>query len=153
MKKARHGDAETRSRPATAVTSGRASTVSPRLSVSASPIPSFRPSKRFGQNFLIDNRIVDRIVSALGPRADETIIEMGPGKGALPTRLIDSASRVIAIEFDRKLAPFLTDKFGARDNFKLVEADALTTDFCSEIAPAIQARVVANLPYNISTAL
>ena len=111
------------------------------------------PLKRFGQNFLVDNRIIDRIISALGPRSDETIVEIGPGKGALTARLVEQAGQVVAIEFDRNLVPLLVEKFGARDNFKLVQADALATDFCSHILPATQARVVANLPYNISTAI
>jgi len=60
---------------------------------------------------------------------------------------------VIAIEFDNKLAPLLQERFGAFGNFKLVMADALTVDFCKEILPAQSARIVANLPYNISTAI
>jgi 16S rRNA (adenine1518-N6/adenine1519-N6)-dimethyltransferase len=114
---------------------------------------TLHPSKRLGQNFLVDDRVIERIISALAPRCDETIIEIGPGKGALTRRLIAEAGRVIAIEFDRNLAPYLLDQFGLHSNFKLVQADALQTDFCSEIAPAKQARVVANLPYNISTAI
>jgi 16S rRNA (adenine1518-N6/adenine1519-N6)-dimethyltransferase len=126
---------------------------SPRPPVSPSPRPSFQPSKRLGQNFLVDDRVVDRIIRTLGPRPDETIIEIGPGKGALTERLLEQAGRVVAIEFDRNLAPLLVDRFSSRNNFTLVQADALTTDFCAAIQPATQARVVANLPYNISTAI
>jgi 16S rRNA (adenine1518-N6/adenine1519-N6)-dimethyltransferase len=111
------------------------------------------PSKRFGQHFLRDKRIIQRIIDALGPKPDETIIEIGPGAGALTAQLIERAGRVVAIEFDKKLAPLLHEQFGDRPNFKLVMADALTTDFCNEIAPAPEARLVANLPYNISTAI
>jgi 16S rRNA (adenine1518-N6/adenine1519-N6)-dimethyltransferase len=126
---------------------------SPRLPVSASPRPSFHPSKRLGQNFLADGGIVDRIIRALGPRSDETIIEIGPGKGALTLRLVEQAGQVVAIEFDRNLGPLLVEMFASRDNFTLLQADALTTDVCAAILPATQARVVANLPYNISTAV
>ena len=111
------------------------------------------PSRRLGQHFLRDQRTIQRIVDALSPTADETIIEIGPGTGALTSELVKRAGRVIAIEFDNKLAPLLSERFADFPNFKLVMADALTTDFCAEILPARSARLVANLPYNISTAI
>jgi len=111
------------------------------------------PSKRLGQHFLRDQRTIQRIVDALDPHASETIIEIGPGTGALTSTLVERAGRVIAIEFDNKLTPLLTERFSDFPNFKLVMADALTTDFCAEILPARSARLVANLPYNISTAI
>ena len=111
------------------------------------------PSKRFGQHFLRDKRTIQRIIEALAPRNDEAIVEIGPGTGALTAHLIERAGRVIAVEFDNKLAPLLNEQFGGFPNFKLVMADALTADFCREIEPAREARLVANLPYNISTAI
>ena len=111
------------------------------------------PSKRLGQHFLRDQRTIHRIIEALNPKADETIIEIGPGTGALTAVLVERAGRVVAVEFDDKLAPLLTTRFANAVNFKLVMADALTTDFCAEIHPAGSARLVANLPYNISTAI
>jgi 16S rRNA (adenine1518-N6/adenine1519-N6)-dimethyltransferase len=111
------------------------------------------PSKRFGQHFLKDKRTIQRIIDALAPRPNETIIEIGPGTGALTSQLIERAGRVIAVEFDNKLAPRLNEQFSSFANFKLVMADALATDFCREILPAHAARIVANLPYNISTAI
>lgn len=111
------------------------------------------PSKRLGQNFLVSRGVVDNILNALAPVSGETIIEIGPGQGALTAGLLERADRVVAIEFDRQLIPFLKDQFGSFANFNLVEADALATDFCAIIRPALKARVVANLPYNISTAI
>lgn len=123
----------------------------------ASLIPSspntHHPSKRLGQNFLVDSLIIDRIIQALDPKPDETIIEIGPGRGALTARLVEDAGAVLAVEFDRNLIAGVLEKFGSRENFKLIQSDALITDFCAEIKPATQARLVANLPYNISTAI
>jgi len=59
--------------------------------------------RRFGQNFLVDRNVVDRIIAAVNPQTDQTIIEIGPGRGALTSLLIDKAKRVVAIEFDRDL--------------------------------------------------
>ena len=109
--------------------------------------------RRFGQNFLVDQGAVERIIAAVSPRADETIIEIGPGSGALTSRLLEKTGRLVAIEFDRDLVPSLREKFAGAANLHLIEADALTTDFCAAIAPAQKARVVANLPYNIATAV
>jgi 16S rRNA (adenine1518-N6/adenine1519-N6)-dimethyltransferase len=67
--------------------------------------------------------------------------------------LVERAGRVVAVEFDKKLAPLLSERFAGAPNFTLVMADALTTDFCAAIQPAKSARLVANLPYNISTAI
>lgn len=111
------------------------------------------PSKRLGQHFLRDGRTIQRIIEALAPKAGETIVEIGPGTGALTSALVESAARVIAVEFDSKLTPLLSERFAGLPNFRLVMADALTTDFCVEILPAPTARLVANLPYNISTAI
>jgi 16S rRNA (adenine1518-N6/adenine1519-N6)-dimethyltransferase len=109
--------------------------------------------RRFGQNFLVDRAVVDRIIAAVAPRADETIIEIGAGRGALTARLLERTGRVVAIEFDRDLIPALREKFTSAANLKLIEADALATDFCAAIDPSPSARVVANLPYNIATAV
>ena len=112
--------------------------------------PSAR--RRFGQNFLTDRNVVDRIIAAVDPRSHETIIEIGPGRGALTAKLVAAAGRVVAIEFDRQLVPQLREQF-TNSTFQLIEADALTVNFCEIIAPAETARVVANLPYNVGTAI
>jgi len=114
---------------------------------------SHHSKRRFGQNFLVDRNIVSRIIEAVDPNRDETIVEIGPGRGALTTRLAERAGRVVAVEFDRDLVPYLRDLFGATTNLTVIEADALDLDFCEVISPAQTARVVANLPYNIATAI
>src|SRR5438874_11824688 len=130
-------------------------------SISSGEVESFHPSsfilhhskRRFGQNFLVDRGIVDRLIDAVRPQADETIIEIGPGRGALTSRLVEKAGRVIAIEFDRDLVPRLRAQFAGAANLELIEADALDADFCEITQPAQTARVVANLPYNVATAI
>lgn len=112
-----------------------------------------RAKKSLGQNFLEDERVVGRIVEALGPRKDETIIEIGPGRGALTSRLVERTGRLVAIELDRELAALLRESFGAKGNFQLIEGDALSADLCTLVGPDRSARVVANLPYYISTAI
>jgi 16S rRNA (adenine1518-N6/adenine1519-N6)-dimethyltransferase len=112
-----------------------------------------RAKKRLGQNFLVDESYARRVVASLALRAGETVVEIGPGRGALTAPLLESGARVVAVEFDRELNALLRERFGGREEFRLVEADALNVDFCSAIEPAREARVVANLPYNISTAI
>src|ERR1700741_381379 len=102
--------------------------LTPETSTSIPP-----PSKRLGQNFIINQGIISQIIEALSPRADETIVEIGPGRGALTAPLVERTGLLVAVEFDRKLIPFLTDTFGSRSNFKLVQSDALTTDVCEII--------------------
>src|SRR5712664_1907627 len=140
-------------------TCGRGDTKTPHSGVSASPSQAttrpranaggsdtiiHHPSKRLGQNFLTDQRIIQRIVETLAPKADETIVEIGPGRGALTSSLLEKAGRLVAIEFDRNLIPLLEESFGSKKNFTLVQNDALVTDVCDVIRPAREARVVAN---------
>lgn len=110
-----------------------------------------KAKRRFGQNFLVKSQYCDRIAASVRPKAGETILEIGPGQGALTELLVESGAQVVAIEVDRDLIFPLVAGFASRENFKLIEADALKVDFCQVIAPAASARVVANLPYNIST--
>lgn len=120
--------------------------------------PKHKPiaaKRSLGQNFLVDRGYIERIVAALGPRKDETIIEIGPGRGALTGRLLGRAGRVVAVELDRELIPLLQEKFGEREDFELIGKDALEVNFdelCSN-QEGRETRLVANLPYNISTAV
>lgn len=109
--------------------------------------------KSLGQNFLVGSHYPQRIVTTVAPQPQETIIEIGPGHGALTGLLLATNANVVAIELDHDLVPALTAQFAAHPNFRLVEADALEVNFCDLIQPATSARVVANLPYYISTAI
>lgn len=112
--------------------------------------------KSLGQNFLVDPGYIEKIIAALNLKGDETVVEIGAGRGALTEKLLARAGSVVAIEFDRELAPFLITQFGSFEHFKLIEADALAVDF-AEITKsnenAATIKLVANLPYNISTAI
>src|SRR5262245_49544782 len=108
---------------------------------------------RLGQNFLVDPNHRRRILDAVKPQPGETIIEIGPGHGALTEGLLDSGATIVAVELDRKLIPELQERFIGNSNFHLIEADATQLDLCAAISQAIRARVVANLPYYISTAI
>jgi 16S rRNA (adenine1518-N6/adenine1519-N6)-dimethyltransferase len=108
---------------------------------------------RLGQNFLVDPNHRRRILDAVKPQPGETIIEIGPGHGALTEGLLDSGATIVAVELDRKLIPELQERFIGNSSFHLIEADATQLDLCAAISPAIRARVVANLPYYISTAI
>jgi 16S rRNA (adenine1518-N6/adenine1519-N6)-dimethyltransferase len=109
--------------------------------------------KSLGQNFLVGTHYPQRIVTSVAPQPDETILEIGPGHGALTELLVATNANVIAIELDRALISELNAQFADAPNFRLVEADALEVNFCELIQPASSARVVANLPYYISTAI
>ena len=112
--------------------------------------------KSFGQNFLVDPNYIKKIISALDLQPDETIIEIGAGRGALTERLIESGANVIAIELERGMIVVLKEKFSQYENFQLVEQDGLKVDFreISKIKDQkSKIKLVANLPYNISTAI
>ncbi|MEM8547908.1 MAG: 16S rRNA (adenine(1518)-N(6)/adenine(1519)-N(6))-dimethyltransferase RsmA [Pseudomonadota bacterium] len=119
----------------------------------AREVPGHRARKRFGQNFLTDSAVINRIARAIAPAADEHLVEIGPGKGALTDHLIDSGCTLDVIELDRDLVPSLLLAFGHKPGFTLHSADALNFDFASLAASPQRLRVVGNLPYNISTPL
>ncbi|HXS21444.1 MAG TPA: 16S rRNA (adenine(1518)-N(6)/adenine(1519)-N(6))-dimethyltransferase RsmA [Steroidobacteraceae bacterium] len=114
-----------------------------------------RPRKRFGQHFLHDPAVIERIAAAIAPKSGDALLEIGPGRGALTRRLLESDCRSLdAIEIDRELAALLRDRFGGDSRFCLHEADALQVDFGTLARGRGQSlRVVGNLPYNISTPL
>ncbi|SFM18742.1 16S rRNA (adenine(1518)-N(6)/adenine(1519)-N(6))-dimethyltransferase RsmA [Methanolobus profundi] len=97
------------------------------------------------QHFLIDERILDRIVDAADIKPDETILEIGAGIGNLTERLMEKAAHVVAVERDPELVEVLKDRFGDRDDLTLIHGDVLEVDF-----PSFD-KVVSNLPYSISS--
>ena len=112
-----------------------------------------RARKRFGQNFLHDAGVIDRILRAIHPLVGERLLEIGPGQGALTEGLVNSGAQLDVIELDKDLIPLLKLRFGLKHNFQLHEGDALQFDFSTlDVAPR-SLRVVGNLPYNISTPL
>lgn len=114
-----------------------------------------RPRKRFGQNFLVDTAVIERIVSTIAPAAGETIVEIGPGQGALTRPLIESGAELHVIEIDRDLASALPRRAPGLRPSHIHIGDALDTDF-ADLIPAEgdrAIRVVGNLPYNVSTPL
>src|SRR5690625_5926345 len=86
---------------------------------------SHSPRKRFGQNFLRDPGIIQRIVRSIAPRADDLLLEIGPGQGALTAALLESPARLLAVELDRDLIPLLQQRFGHLERFRLLQGDAL----------------------------
>jgi 16S rRNA (adenine1518-N6/adenine1519-N6)-dimethyltransferase len=114
---------------------------------------SHRARKRFGQHFLHDEGVIDRIVRSIDPRPGEALVEIGPGLGALTAPLLKRAGQLTVIEIDRDVIPHLRAACDYSDGLTVIEADALKVDFAA-LRPAGGAlRLAGNLPYNISTPL
>ena len=108
--------------------------------------------KRFGQNFLIDARVLDRIVAAADVQKTDTVLEIGPGIGTLTQALAEAAGHVTAVEIDRDLIPVLQETLAAYPNVEIVNQDILKYDIAALAARAEGSlKVVANLPYYITT--
>lgn len=110
------------------------------------------PRKRFGQHFLQDPAVIDRIIAGIDPKPGQILVEIGPGRGALTLPLLDRGGRLHAIELDRDLAARLPAIAAGRGELILHQADAVTFDYTA-LAGGRRLRVVGNLPYNISTPL
>ncbi len=111
------------------------------------------PRKRFGQHFLADAEVLERIRDAIDPRIGDHLVEIGPGLGALTRWLIDHDGPLDLIEIDRDLIGQLQPLLSDRPGVSLHEADALRFDWSNLAARGLPLRVVGNLPYNISTPL
>lgn len=109
--------------------------------------------KRFGQNFLHDNKVIHQIIYAINPQATEHLVEIGPGLGAITALLLQSSAKLDIIELDHTLVPKLQTKFANYHNLTIHQADILKFDLARIINTNPKLRIVGNLPYNISTPL
>jgi 16S rRNA (adenine1518-N6/adenine1519-N6)-dimethyltransferase len=109
--------------------------------------------KRFGQHFLTDKQIIQRIIDAIAPTPEQKIVEIGPGQGAITRPLLKKTGKLIAIELDRDLIPQLKHRCEDAGELTIHQADALEFDFKELIDNNETLRLVGNLPYNISTPL
>jgi 16S rRNA (adenine1518-N6/adenine1519-N6)-dimethyltransferase len=106
---------------------------------------------KLGQNFLVDDDARHRIAGALGDLSSRTVVEIGPGHGAITEILAGRAKRLIALELDRSLAAELTFRFRERANVQIIEGDVLKTDFSSFAEAGETVDVIGNLPYYITS--
>ena len=116
-----------------------------------------RANKALGQNFLIDDKVIEGIINGSNVNKDDLVIEIGPGLGTLTKYLLEKAQKVICVELDNKMINILEDRFKLYDNFELLHDDILKVDLNSiikrekEQSNIKQIKIVANLPYYITT--
>lgn len=115
---------------------------------------NFHFQKKFGQNFLIDTHVLERIISEAGVTKDDFVVEIGPGIGTMTQYLCEAARAVAAVEIDKNLIPILHDTLGGYDNVEIINDDILKVDIAAlaeEKNGGKPIKVVANLPYYITT--
>ena len=115
-----------------------------------------KANKNLGQNFLIDEQVIEKIVNASDIKKEDCIIEIGPGLGTLTKELLEKAGKVISVELDKKMIIILKDRFALYNNFELINNDILQVDLKNIISTEKEkglknVKVVANLPYYITT--
>lgn len=114
----------------------------------------FAFQKKFGQNFLIDTHVLDKIIAAAGVTKEDMVLEIGPGIGTMTQRLAEAAGRVVAVEIDTNLIPILNETLGEFENITIINEDILKVDIkklAEEYNAGRPIKVVANLPYYITT--
>jgi 16S rRNA (adenine1518-N6/adenine1519-N6)-dimethyltransferase len=109
-----------------------------------------RPKKHFGQHFLHERGVIDRIVAAIAPQPDERVVEIGPGEGALTLPLLRAARRMTAIELDTELIEPLRARAAAIGELEIIHADVLEVDLTA-LALDGKLRLAGNLPYYVSS--
>lgn len=109
--------------------------------------------KRFGQNFLHDPVVIERIVKAINPKPTDILVEIGPGLGAITEPVAEKSGHLTVVELDRDLAQRLQEHPVLADKLTIYQADAMKFDFRQLLQPGKKLKVFGNLPYNISTPL
>lgn len=112
-----------------------------------------KPIKSLGQNFLVDRNVLDKIIQSADLQPNDAVLEIGPGRGALTSLIAPSVSRLVLIEFDHVLANELKKNYATDSRVTVVDADVLKVDLRQLLSVTSSWKVVANLPYNISTAV
>ena len=112
---------------------------------------NFKFSKSLGQNFLIDDSVLNDIVKGADVNEEDFVIEIGPGVGTLTAHLLNKAKKVTSIELDNDLIPILKEELGDNEHFSLIHNDALKVDFNEIIGDEKSVKLVANLPYYVTT--
>ncbi len=115
---------------------------------------NFNFQKKFGQNFLIDTHVLDKIISAADITKDDMVLEIGPGIGTMTQYLAEAAGKVVAVEIDKNLIPILEDTLSGYDNVRVINEDVMKLDIpklAKEENEGRPIKVVANLPYYITT--
>ena len=123
----------------------------PKVTIQTIQKHDFRFQKRFGQNFLIDDHVIRKILLAADISKEDTVVEIGPGIGTLTQYLAEAAGRVYAVEIDEKLLPILAETLSSYENVTVINQDILKTDIRELIGDAETCKIVANLPYYITT--
>lgn len=122
-----------------------------RVDVKNKPEESFQPRKRFGQNFLVDQNVAQKIIRAIDPKAEDVIIEIGPGLGMLTQYLLPKCKKLIAVELDCRLAQRLRERFADARSFHLIQGDFLEVDLSVLAEQEGPLRIIGNIPYQITS--
>ncbi len=126
----------------------------PQVTIETIKKHNFSFQKKFGQNFLIDSHVIERIIEGAGVTKDDFVLEIGPGIGTMTQYLAEAAGKVAAVEIDKKLIPVLAETLAAYDNVMVINDDILKVDInalANEYNGGRPIKVVANLPYYITT--
>ena len=123
----------------------------PQVTIETIKKYNFAFQKRFGQNFLIDGHVIDKIVAAANMTKEDTVLEIGPGIGTMTQYLAENAGKVYAVEIDKNLLPVLAETLAEFDTVTVINDDILKVDITKLVGENTKVKVVANLPYYITT--